>query len=61
MTPTPPNSTESPRPKSEHTPESDANDRATEADHDVPDEEVIEKTLPEPPGDKPRPQSSPER
>ena len=60
MTQTEPNSPDSPRPKAEHTPESDANERAKEADRDVPDEEVIEKTLPEPPSDKPR-QSSPER
>ena len=61
MTPTEPNSSESPRPGSQHTPESDANDRVKEADHDVPDEQVIEKTLPEPPGDKPTSQSSPAR
>ena len=54
-------SNESPRPLPEDslpedTPESAADDRATAVDHDVPDETVIDKTLPEPPRDKQRPE-----
>jgi hypothetical protein len=52
MTPTKRTSSESSRPVPDDTPERAADDRATVAHHDVPNEQVIDKTLPVQPSDK---------
>jgi hypothetical protein len=51
MTATKGTSSESPPPVPDDKPERAADDRATAADHDVPNEAVIDKTLPEQPND----------
>ena len=56
MAPTQRSSIESPPPVSVDAPERAADDRATASNHDVPEEAVIETTLPEPARDKERPE-----